>query len=532
MKKLVYFLNLTAVLMVATLAPAQNICISDVSHTADTSAVLDVYSTARGFLIPRLTTNQRNNIVQPAKGLLIFQTDGTQGFYYNDGTPVAPDWVMLTSAESALWLKTEPGTSLMLSNTDDSVGIGNTMPEEKLDVSGNLVLDNFQPLILFQEDSADAAVISHNGPPYGGILHLQAWDGTYFETTGLVVKSPYQLVGVGTTNPLYRLDVAGTSRMDGFILSMATDSGYILTSDANGIGTWQPPASHLAGSGDPDHIAMFSKADTLKSSVIEQSDAGNIGIGVSDPQAKLDVNGQIHLRDNIQSAGNWYSGDGGDEGVFVTNDGNVGIGVSNPASKLTSGGMIESLSGGVKFPDGTIQETASSSYSPEPKDAAEPRWVIGMEIEGIEGSWSPEGCEDCMRVFDMNWWMNQPYDSITGQGTGRRHHHALTIMKDIDKASPLLMMALVQGIDIDVKLHFYLSAPEGQPGTPPVQPLQPYYDIWLDHAFVVAFTHDMVNKGGDKFAHMDKVSFIYDSIRLIWIDGHIEGNDHWISGPQ
>jgi hypothetical protein len=82
MKKLVYFLNLTAVLMVATLAPAQNICISDVSHTADTSAVLDVYSTARGFLIPRLTTNQRNNIVQPAKGLLIFQTDGTQGFYY------------------------------------------------------------------------------------------------------------------------------------------------------------------------------------------------------------------------------------------------------------------------------------------------------------------------------------------------------------------------------------------------------------------------------------------------------------------
>ncbi|MBM3435271.1 MAG: type VI secretion system tube protein Hcp, partial [Bacteroidetes bacterium] len=441
--------------------------------------------------------------------------------------PVSPDWTMLSSAESALWLKTDPGTSVMLSNTNDSVGIGNTMPEEKLDVSGNLALDSFQPLILFQEDSADAAVISHNGPPYGGILHLQAWDGTYFETTGLVVKSPYQLVGVGTTNPLYRLDVSGTSRMDGFILSMPTDSGYILTSDANGIGKWQPPASHIAGSGDPDHIAMFSKSDTLKSSVIEQSDDGNIGIGVSDPVAKLDVNGQLHLRDNIQTAGNWLSGDGADEGVFVTGDGKVGIGISNPSSPLTSGGMIETMAGGVKFPDGTIQETASNSYSSEPKDAADPRWVIGMEIGGIPGSWNPEGCEDCMKVFDMNWWLFQPYDTIFGQMTGFRHHHVLTVMKDIDKASPRLMNALVQGQEINsVKLHFYLSEPE-QPGTPPVQPLQPYYDIWLDEVYVVAFHHTLVNKGNGKFAHMDKISFIYDAIRVVWWDGNIEAVDHW-----
>ncbi len=529
MKRFLCFLNLAALLLVIRPAEAQNICISDESHTADASAVLDVYSSSRGFLVPRLTSVQKDNITDPAKGLMIYQTDGAEGFYYNDGTPLAPNWTLLSSSSTALWLKTDPGTSLMLTNTDDSVGIGTTQPDEKLDVSGNLALDNFQPLIIFKEDNADAAMISHNGPQNGGMLKLQAWDGNYFETTGLVVKSPNNLVGVGTENPAYRLDVAGTTRTDGFILSMPTDSGYILTSDANGISSWQPPAAHIAGSGDPNHIAMFSKSDTLASSIIEQSDDGNIGIGVSNPVAKLDVNGQVHLRDNIQTAGNWLSGDGGDEGIFVTDDGKVGIGTSSPTSALTSGGMVESLAGGVKFPDGTVQETAASSYGAEPKDAAEPRWVIGLDIDGIPGSWNQEGCEDCMRVFNCKWWLYQPYDTVTGQSTTRRRHHVVTIMKDIDKASPRLMEKLITGQYIaHLVLNFYKIPPE-QPNGDPVQNLQPYYTITLEDVFVVAFTHEMVTQGNDKYAHMDKVSFTYDRIRFTWIDGNIEADDRWYS---
>jgi len=532
MKKLIYFSAITALIAFTGSLGAQNISISDVPHTADTSAVLDVYSTSRGFLVPRLTSAQKSNIVQPAKGLLIYQTDGSQGFYYNNGSPNIPDWIMLSSSNSALWLKTAPGTSLMLSNSDDSVGIGNNMPEEKLEVSGNLALDSFQPMILFQEDSLDAAMISHNGPPNGGILQLQAWDGNYFEATGLVVKSPYQLVGIGTKTPNYKLDVAGTTRVDGFILSMPTDSGYILTSDVNGIASWQPPASHISGSGDADHIAMYTKSDTLASSVIEQDEAGNVGIGVSNPISKLDVNGQLNMRDNIRTAGNWLSGDGANEGVFVSNDGKVGIGINNPTSQFTSGGMIETLGGGVKFPDGTVQESAATGGSVGPKDAAESRWVIGMAIGGVQGSWSPEGCEDCMRIFDMSWWLFQPYDSITGQATTRRHHHVLTVMKDIDKASPVLMGKLAEGQHIQqLTLNFYLASPEQQPGNPPVEPLQPYYEITLEDVCVIAFSHTMVYKGNDKFAHMDKISFIYDVIRLRWLDGNIVAQDHW-NGPQ
>ncbi len=52
----------------------------------DASAMLDVVSTDKGVLIPRLTQIQRNAIASPATGLLVFQSDNTPGFYYYNGT--------------------------------------------------------------------------------------------------------------------------------------------------------------------------------------------------------------------------------------------------------------------------------------------------------------------------------------------------------------------------------------------------------------------------------------------------------------
>lgn len=44
--------------------------------------MLDVTSTSGGLLIPRMTQTQREAIITPAQGLMVFQTDGTSGFYY------------------------------------------------------------------------------------------------------------------------------------------------------------------------------------------------------------------------------------------------------------------------------------------------------------------------------------------------------------------------------------------------------------------------------------------------------------------
>jgi uncharacterized protein (TIGR02145 family) len=61
----------------------------------DASAMLDVKSTSAGMLIPRMTAAQRIIIVSPAIGLLIYQTDGTAGFYYYNGM----GWMFLGGRE-------------------------------------------------------------------------------------------------------------------------------------------------------------------------------------------------------------------------------------------------------------------------------------------------------------------------------------------------------------------------------------------------------------------------------------------------
>ncbi|MEM1321847.1 MAG: right-handed parallel beta-helix repeat-containing protein [Bacteroidota bacterium] len=59
------------------------------------SAMLEVTSTNKGFLTPRMTATERAAIASPATGLLIYQTDDPAGFYYNQGSSTAPDWVRL-----------------------------------------------------------------------------------------------------------------------------------------------------------------------------------------------------------------------------------------------------------------------------------------------------------------------------------------------------------------------------------------------------------------------------------------------------
>jgi len=46
-------------------------------------AAFEVASTNQGFLLPRMTTTQRNNISEPTPGLMIYDTDTNQISYYN-----------------------------------------------------------------------------------------------------------------------------------------------------------------------------------------------------------------------------------------------------------------------------------------------------------------------------------------------------------------------------------------------------------------------------------------------------------------
>jgi parallel beta-helix repeat protein len=62
------------------------------------SAIMDVESTNKGVLLPRMTMAQRNAIPSPAHALIIYQTDATSGFYFNQGTPGSPNWQPMSGA--------------------------------------------------------------------------------------------------------------------------------------------------------------------------------------------------------------------------------------------------------------------------------------------------------------------------------------------------------------------------------------------------------------------------------------------------
>ncbi|HSK14115.1 MAG TPA: hypothetical protein VK907_12935 [Phnomibacter sp.] len=67
-------------------AIAQNVGINGSGAQPHSSAMLDVSSTTKGLLVPRMTTLQRNGIANPAKGLLVYDTDLNNLFHFNGTT--------------------------------------------------------------------------------------------------------------------------------------------------------------------------------------------------------------------------------------------------------------------------------------------------------------------------------------------------------------------------------------------------------------------------------------------------------------
>lgn len=79
----------------ATILHAQTVIVTDDSAytSGQASAVLDVKSTTKGFLPPRITAAQKAAISSPAAGLMVYQTDGISGYYLWTGTA----WDLLVS---------------------------------------------------------------------------------------------------------------------------------------------------------------------------------------------------------------------------------------------------------------------------------------------------------------------------------------------------------------------------------------------------------------------------------------------------
>jgi len=60
----------------------ENVGISDVSNTPDPSSVLDIFSTSKGLLIPRMSSIERLAISNPSNSLVVFDTDSSCFVFY------------------------------------------------------------------------------------------------------------------------------------------------------------------------------------------------------------------------------------------------------------------------------------------------------------------------------------------------------------------------------------------------------------------------------------------------------------------
>jgi hypothetical protein len=86
MKKNLIFPCLISILISVAFNLSAQVSISNDNSDADNSAMLDIKSTNKGFLIPRMTSSQRMAIINPSNGLMVYQTDDVSGLYYYNGT--------------------------------------------------------------------------------------------------------------------------------------------------------------------------------------------------------------------------------------------------------------------------------------------------------------------------------------------------------------------------------------------------------------------------------------------------------------
>lgn len=84
--------NLLSLLVLVSLSVPAIAQVGIGTKTPDASAMLDVKSSSQGMLIPRMTMEQRDAIVSPAVGLMIYQTNAPSGFYYYDGSGWTSVW--------------------------------------------------------------------------------------------------------------------------------------------------------------------------------------------------------------------------------------------------------------------------------------------------------------------------------------------------------------------------------------------------------------------------------------------------------
>lgn len=233
---------------------------------------------------------------------------GTSSLNGNVGVGVAPGSTPLfvqASGGLGVGVRSITGNNLAYVTSEGSSG-----PTAEY---GNLILanNNTQLISLDANNNPNLSIKSNTSNP---VLYLGANSSSgpgaqqgilELEDTGVVEDiinsgGPSYInvgnLGIGSANPGQLFDVHGTARVSGFVMPTNAASGYILTSNAVGIGTWQPAPTGGGGtpSGGLNAVQYNSPLGSFAGKEQTFSFNGtNVGIGTTNGNQSLDVRGTI-----------------------------------------------------------------------------------------------------------------------------------------------------------------------------------------------------------------------------------------------
>ncbi|QOJ16598.1 MAG: hypothetical protein HRU76_02880 [Phycisphaeraceae bacterium] len=204
-------------------------------------------------------------------------------------------------------------------------------------------------------------------------------------------------------------------------------SGRIWTLDRVGVGLSTPNANsqlHVRNSGAKRYALLVQQTGTSDYAIYAPTGlvyfGRNVGIGETTPAEKLSVKGVIQsttggfrfpdgtLQSTAAQSGFWRASGGGnpDDIYYGTSSSfRVGIGVQFPTHPLTVNGQIKLLSGGIVFPDNTTISTA---------------YTAGQALQLVNGSQFRLAQQDATDGKVLKWSAAQsgwiPQDDLTGGG--------------------------------------------------------------------------------------------------------------------
>ena len=146
-----------------------------------------------------------------------------------------------------------------------------------------------------------------------------------------------------------------------------------------------------------------------------------------------------------------------------------------------------------------------------------------FKADEITGDVTRAGLEDYTEVNGYNHEVSSPFDPQTGLPTGKRQHRPFKIVKEISRSSVDFMDAWVKGKTLkQAELKLYRA---GQTGVE-----VNYYTYRFVGLRVVSVRDWMPNNNDStvaNFPHMQEISFTYDTIEWVYVQGNIVVSDSW-----